>query len=61
MSSVSPFKTSKPKNKIQQPKNIAFFLHSKDDVWRGVCFSPQKHKLLFQIKSDENQGVVKKI
>ena len=36
-------------------------MHGKDDIRRGVCFSPQKGKLLVVIAfSEENQGYLMK-
>ena len=62
VASVSPVKLSKPKRKNQhQPKQyFDFYLHSEDEVRRGVCFSPQKYNLLGEISKsgDENQGLI---
>ena len=63
---VSPVKQLKlkknPKNQYYQPKKyFNFYLHGKDDTYREVCFSPQKHKLLADIAhSQENQGFIMK-
>ena len=38
-------------------------MHGQDEVRRGVCFSPQKHKILDEIsKSQHDQGcIIKKV
>ena len=67
VTSVSPVKQLKPK---KNPKNQSYYqpkkyfdlyLLGKDDTLRGVCFSPQKHKLLADIANSlENQGCIMK-
>lgn len=53
---------SKPKRKTQhhQPKNyFNFYLRDKEEVHRGACYSPQKHKLLVtKTKEDESQRFI---
>ena len=49
---------------MKPPKQyFDFYLHGQDKVRRGVCFSPQKHKILYEIpKSQHNQGcIIKKV
>ena len=64
VASVSPIKLSKPKkshnNQMKPPKQyFDFYLHGQDEVRRGVCFSPQKHKILDEIsKSQHDQGCI---
>ena len=40
-----------------------FYLHGQDEVRRGVCLRPQKHKILDEIwKSQHDQGrIIKKV
>ena len=68
MASLSPMKLSKPKNshnnQMKPPKQyFDFYLHGQDEVRRGVCFSPQKHKILDKISNSEHdQGcIIKKL
>ena len=49
---------------MKPPKQyFDFYLHGQDEVRRGVCFSPQKHKILDEIsKSQHDQGcIIKKV
>ena len=49
---------------MKPPKqHFDFYLHGQDEVRRGVCFSPQKHKILDEIsKSQHDQGcIIKKV
>ena len=49
---------------MKSPKqNFDFYLHGQDEVRRGVCFSPQKYKILDEIsKSQHGQGcIIKKV
>ena len=68
VASVSPIKLSKPKkshnNQMKPPKQyFDFYFHGQDEVRRGVCFSPQKHKILDEIlKSQHDQEcIIKKV
>ena len=68
MASVSPIKLSKSKkshnNQMKPPKQyFDFYFHGQDEVRRGVCFSPQKHKILDEIlKSQHDQEcIIKKV
>ena len=47
---------------MKPPKQyFDFYLHEQEEVRRGVCFSPQKHKILDEIsKSQHGQGCIKK-
>ena len=55
----SPVKQSKPKKNpknqqyYQPEKYFDFCLHSKEDTRRGMCFSPQKHKVSVDIANPE--------
>ena len=66
VASVFPIKLSKPQkshnNQMKPPKQyFDFYLHGQDEVKRGVCLSPQKHKILDEIsKSQYGQGCIKK-
>ena len=49
---------------MKPPKQyFDFYLHRQDNVRRGVCFSPQKHKILDEIwKLQHDQGcIIKKV
>ena len=49
---------------MKPPKQyFDFYLHRQDEVRRGACFSPQKHKILHEIsKSQHDQGcIIKKV
>ena len=49
---------------MRPPKQyFDFDQHGQDEVRRGVCFSPQKHKILDEIsKSQHDQGcIIKKV
>ena len=49
---------------MKPPKQyFDFYLHGQDEARRGVCFSPQKHKILDEIsKSQHDQGcIIKKV
>ena len=49
---------------MKPPKQyFDFYLHEQEEVRRGVCFSPQKHKILDEIsKSQHDQGcIIKKV
>ena len=68
VASVSPIKLSKSKkshnNQMKPPKQyFDFYFHGQDEVRRGVCFSPQKHKILDEIlKSQHDQEcIIKKV
>ena len=68
VASVSPIKLSKPQkshnNQMKPPKQyFDFYFHGQDEVRRGVCFSPQKHKILDEIlKSQHDQEcIIKKV
>ena len=47
---------------MKPPKQyFDFYLHGQDEVKRGVCLCPQKHKILDEIsKSQHGQGCIKK-
>ena len=42
-------------------KYFDFFFHTKDNVRRGVCFSPQKRKILKEIEEKKQGCLLKKI
>ena len=49
---------------MKPPKQyFDFYLHGQDEVRRGVCFSPQKHKILDEMyKSQHDQRcIIKKV
>ena len=49
---------------MKSPKQyFDFYLHGQDKVRKGVCFSPQKHKILDDIsKSQHDKGcIIKKV
>ena len=47
---------------MKPPKQyFDFYLHGQDKVIKGVCFSPQKHKMLDEIsKSQHDKGCITK-
>ena len=57
ISSLSPIRIAKSKTKY-----FDFLLHTKKDVKRAVCFSPEKYQLIEQINADTKQGCqIKKV
>lgn len=61
IASVGNILNSNPKNGGKITRFFEFYIHTKTEQKRAVCFSPQKSKYIQELSENEQGGTLKKV